>query len=148
MNEQMNSFSPFGSLFALTSLTSLIFRCHRLLVSLPWRTAALGPHSRLAELGSVMGEVGHGDVASTELITTCPLTTQIANNSYACSWPWAQSMEHPLRNPQGHEFFTLSLFCLLSSPGLPRFNWPHIPPPLNGVTSPFKGKTNIRGVWR
>ena len=70
------------------------------MVSLPWRTTALGPHSRFAELGSVMGEVGHRDVASTDLITTCPLTTQTAKNSYKRSWSWAQSMEHPMRNPK------------------------------------------------
>lgn len=64
----------------------------------------------VAELGSVMGKVGHGDAASTEHIITCPLPTQTAQNPCTCPGALGQS----------------NLFYLLSS----RFSWPTVPTPL------------------
>ena len=54
-------------------LDILDLQVYPLQISLPQEGHCPGcPFRSVAELGSVMGEVGHGDIASTELITACP----------------------------------------------------------------------------
>lgn len=112
MDEQMNGFSPSGSLFAPTALTSWIFRRHWLQVSLPWP--------------------GSSGVWPSVTYYCLILPPSLHRSPKLAQGPWAQATEHPLRNPQGHVFLTLSLFCLPSCSGLSRFKWSPVPPPYQG----------------